>query len=474
MGLLSMKKSLLIFYTFLFCFHANAQDIRPEVLLIVEKIAEYNQITSEYPGLSFEVDPQYARYKSLQKEATTQELKTLIAYNNAAVKGYASFALADRKYPALVLVFDSLLQSDDSITVFLGCMFGKTTIAKQFYFHVDEVKKYGHKSTTDSLFYAEQLAQMDSLILYKYSNRKSLLYFALNNNNANPKTHDQIRDLALIKKSPETIKALAKYQSKEDIPVLKQFGAAAFWGLEEFPDPAFWDFILSYKNVDSIGFSYVRTVIPYKNAESAQILRDILPQLDNEEIEILSRLLTENYCADYHNLLVQIWEQHAVINYQTAQYIIQDNPNRAALSFAIGLRSSKKSTFLSNKRYRIIEDRILPLMLGHIVQYKKEELSSVCLAQIKYADYKDLIVVLSYIKTHNLVLVNQALLSRLGREHKAYEIYHITETILSFGDPSQKTQVEDILRRNQAYWDTGKWSKSFREELFERYEIGIK
>jgi len=461
-------KNIALFILTVYSFQVSAHKIRPEIKNLVQKIEKYNELQSEHVGIGGQTTEQYRNFEKLKNKATINELLELLKHKNSVVKGYTSWALADKKYSKLSNIFTEFLRTGETATMQDGCIVSTDELAREFYHRVLYQHFENKLTEQDSLFFQSQIKQLDSVILYgKY--KTDLMSKALENNNGNPKTYERIKFLALNEKNIEAIEALAIYQRKEDIPELKKLGELAFSAIAKFPDAEFWDFLISYK-LKFESNSYMLAVSAYKTEKSSEVLTDILKTIDKESIAYLSEVITKNYCNHYQSLILYIWENYKMIDLRATKLIIKDIPEKASISFAKGL--------LSSQEYRLLEfdndygdsEMILPLIFENINKYQNDKILNICKLNINSTKFIKLGLFLTFIKDNKLTETNGEILNRLEKKNIPFEVFHLTETILSFKNPNDKEKLIKLLRANQEDWDRGNWSEHFRN-LFKEYDI---
>tara|TARA_R110002096_G_scaffold21043_8_gene68812 strand:+ start:36479 stop:37876 length:1398 start_codon:yes stop_codon:yes gene_type:complete len=463
-------RQVLVIILALFAFESSGQKIRPEIKKLAQKIEKYNELESDHVGYAGVTTDQYRNFEKLRDKATYDELLQLIEYKNSVVKGYSSWALADKKYPKLVDIFTEFLRTGESATTQHGCIVSEGDLASEFYSRVFYQHFHNVLSVEDSLFFQSQIQQLDSVILYAEKDNY-LLRRALNNNNGNPNNYDRIRHLAFKKENLNAIEALAVYQKEQDIEDFKKLKEKSFVAIAIFPDENFWEFLLSFKD-KVISKSYLMAISAFKTDKSAEILSDLLTTMPKDKISELTEALTKNYSAIYQPLILEIWEKYKMIDIRATKILIKDIPDKTSNSFTIGLLSKNKLNFVQYDHDYGTIDKILPLILGNIEQYQKDSLLKICETNIKTAEFTTLNHFLTCVKNNGLTETSDEILERLNQKNQAYEVFHLTETVLTLTHPNQKDELVNILRTNQKDWDWGNWSESFRK-LFKKYDIEI-
>jgi hypothetical protein len=465
----TMKQILVILLTF-FTFQVSGQKIRPEIKNLVQKIEKYNVLESEHVGIAGETTDQYRNFIKLRDKATIDELLQLLEYKNSVVKGYTSWTLADKMYPNLANMLAEFLRTGETATTQHGCIVSEGDLATEFYNRVFYQHFHRKLTLTDSLFFQGQIQHLDSVILYS-KNESYLLRNALLNNNGNPQNYDRIRQLAFNEKNPDAIEALAIYQKKEDIVEFKKLKELSFLAISKFPDSQFWEFLLSFKSKE-ITINYLMGVSAFKSKESAKLISEILSNSPEEKIESFSEAITKNYCLWYQDIILSIWEKYKIIDIRATTQIIKDIPKKSAISFSVGLLSSKELNFVQYDYDYGTSDKILPMMLESIKGYDKDNLIKICKQNIRTAKFTNLEHFLNFVTENKMVETSDEIIGRLQNKNIPFEIFHLTETVLSFNNPNIKEKLIAILKTNQKDWDLGNWSDHFRK-LFKQYDIQI-
>lgn len=464
-----MRQALAIILTFL-ALQTLGQNIRPEIKKLAQKIEKYNELESEHVGYAGVTTDQYRNFEKLRDKATYDELLQLLKYKNSVVKGYSSWSLADKKYPKLVDIFAEFLRTGETVTTQHGCIVSDGDLASEFYNRVFYQHFHNELSIEDSLFFQSQTQQLDSVVLYSDKDNY-LLSRALINNNGNPKNYERIRYLAFKKKNTTAIQALAIYQKNQDIEDFKNLKKKSFVAIAKFPDKKFWEFLLSYKK-EAVTKDYLMAISAFKSEESVKVLSELRSTIQKDKIDELTEALTKNYCASYQPLILEIWEDSKTIDIRATKQLITDIPQEAALSFSIGLLSNEKFNFAQYDHDYGTSDEILPLMLECIEKYQKDSLLKICEKNIETTEFTNLNHFLTCVQDNELSETSDEILKRLNQKNQAYEVFHLTETILTFNNLNQKDELVNVLKSNQKDWDWGNWSEHFRK-LFKEYDIEI-
>jgi hypothetical protein len=453
------------------------QDLKPEIQELVNEIIQVNELHHKHVGRAAITTNQYKTFIKLGDQANISELISLLNHRNSVVKGYASWALADRKYLALDKILVQFLDSKEKVKSFNGCLLSKDELSIEFYFRVLYQSHENQISKNDSLFFADQVKKLDSLLLY-YSGETWLVDIALEHNNANPKTYNRVRELALQKENSQAIIELAKYRKVDDIESIKKLGEKSFAAISYFPNKGFWPFLEKYLPThDTLEFYHA--MASFKDSSATLDLKNIYNRLDRqqkiEQIINLDEALTKYYCNNYQDIIFDIWEKHKVIDYAIADRLIKDNPEKAVTSFVKGLLNNNGLNYYFtavDSNYEM-KDSTLSKMLNLIAVYKPESLSEICKVNVKKTDFFELSAFLKMIKSKNMQSLTDLLIEKLRIEKSPYDIFQLTETLFYFKNTQINLQVIEILKSNKTKWDDdGNWANGF-QKLFKEYGIKL-
>jgi len=441
----------------------KTEKTKPEIEQLVQQIEKCNKLKYEHVGMDGHTTIQFKNYIKLRKKATTKELLSLLKHRNSVVKGYASMALADRKYSKLYEIITPFLESGETVETQNSDMTSNQELAEVFYFRVINQNNINKLSIKDSLYFSLQSQKLDSVIICSKKSKGFLLEVALENSKVNPNLYTRIKELSL-QKNKYAITALAKYKKREDIPLLIGLGENSLLAISYFPDKAFWIFLLKYKESNR-SLDYFMAIASYRNINAEKLLSDIYSTCDSIAINSLDEALIKNYCVIYQSLILNIWENSKTIDLTGTLKLINDCPEKASLSFTRGLLNSKAYNFLELDSNYGTKDSIMPLMIETITKYNKGSLLEICNKNIANGEFMELNSVLNLIKKNHIVGTKQNLFKRLKAKNFPFNIFQITETLLSFKDSNTNKKLILILREKRNDWDRGNWSGAFRELL---------
>jgi len=439
----------------------KTEKTKPEIEQLVQQLEKCNILKHKHVELVGRTTVQYKNYIKLRNKATTKELLSLLKYRNSVVKGYASMALADRKYPKLYEIISPFLESGETVKTQNCDIVSNQELAEVFYFWVFYQNNINKLSIKDSLFFSLQSQKLDSVIICSKKSKGFLLEVALENSKINPNLYTKIKELSL-QKNKYAITALGKYKRREDIPLLIGLGENSFLAISYFPDNAFWNFLLKYKESNR-SLDYFIAIASYKNLNAEKLLYDLYSTCDSIAINSLDEALIKNYCVIYQSLIMKIWENSKTIDLTGTMKLIKDCPNKASFSFAKGLLNTKAYNFLELDSNYGTKDSIMPLMIETITKYDKGSLLEICNKNIANADFMELSSILDLIKKNHIVGTKQNLLKRLQTKNIPFDIFQISETLLSFKDSNINKKLVIILKEKRNDWDSGNWSGALRE-----------
>jgi hypothetical protein len=243
-----MSKNLIFIYCLFISHLINGQTLRPEIQLLVDSMAKYNQVDDRVVGAEGSISKQFARFERLLQQATNEELHTLTKYTNTTVRCYAIQAYCmknSNNFDLVQTVFMKSLYDNSIIRSLSGCMgstdkLGDYMLSQGIFCLVN----------MDSSNFRKLLSPIDSIMIYDTAIHLSYKSDVLENSKANPKDYARIREIAIKEKLPVAVLALARYKRQEDIEIISSFLKDketyyyAIWAVREFPDMAFYPLLL--------------------------------------------------------------------------------------------------------------------------------------------------------------------------------------------------------------------------------------
>ena len=449
---------------------------------LANQLSKYDILKTDSVDMSIPSNA-YRLFVQIEHSSSNSELVALTNYDNSVVKGYALWALVNRKYPKLVPIFSHLLSSKDTVTTQYADVLDHVRLRFFLYRRVLMKISENDLSESDSLYYNRLKDGLNREIIYSDQIARDhslyasyLLHSATEQAVKSKSNYERIRDLVIKFKNVNALVGLAKYKMPEDIRVIKSFKKEAFKAIFYFPDPSFWKFLISYRD-SSKSQAYFNALAVYKNNEARNQLSAIYQRLstnnDIEAIKDLDKSLITNYDPIYTELILKIWEEQKVIDLSMTKNLIRQYPVRSAKSFALGLSKMEPFHFITLDYFEQVEaDSILSLMFDEIRTHNPALMPEVLRGSIMSADFVSEGIILKQIQQRKLEYTKPMLLERLEQETYPFDMYHVAETLLEFDDPDVKTKVTGILRKQKSRWDDEHWIKAF-QKLFKKYGIEI-
>lgn len=100
------------------------RKIRKEIRKIVVKIAEGDELHSEFIGYSGKTTRQYKHFERLIKKASLEEMVELTEHPQPVVRGYAFWGLAKKHYEDLEKIFIAHANDEELVFQMDGCTGG--------------------------------------------------------------------------------------------------------------------------------------------------------------------------------------------------------------------------------------------------------------------------------------------------------------------------------------------------------------
>ena len=211
---------------------ATLASIRPEVKEVVSMIAVDNVLKSAGVGFEAARTAQWDRYETLKEKATSEELNTLTTHKNAVMRCYAFQAMAARKDANVFPILLHHLSDDEKVKTFQGC--------------IQDSQKAGDYFIDVASLSREQKVFLDSVLIFdnavKVDKKEQLLLHL----KPQVRLYNRVREIARKTDKPEAVVALARYQNKDDVDVIKKLFVGkdqeyyAAYAAREFPHAVFY------------------------------------------------------------------------------------------------------------------------------------------------------------------------------------------------------------------------------------------
>lgn len=295
-----------------FCVNPESSEIRPNIVELANQLGKINRFECELLGVGRNKTESFRLYEQLTLNATVKELIQLVENDNAVVQCYAIKALGENKsVDILPILFSQLSNAKNMLTV---C--GSSQQTEKVFDYVYSQLKY-HEEEGNITLSASQKDQVYQNILYNnYTDYIAYIkQFRIQKGNAAVKQQGMDKNLAnyhptalddvMLKVEPKqtyykrireivedsicknAIIALAKYQMRADVSLLKKYYPQnqmhTTWlsAIFEFPDPFFLSDLeelqkqyldKQYCRVNMI-CRYYAVLLQYRNQQSIDIIK---------------------------------------------------------------------------------------------------------------------------------------------------------------------------------------------------------
>jgi hypothetical protein len=251
-----------------------------KLTVIVEKIANINEIQEEHVGFAGTESENYKNFKQLKEIATTDELVQLTDNKNATVACYASWALADRAYPDLKTIFQKFTLQDRQVATFSGCIKSKDNISSELY------HRYWNSVDISKRLEDKILLELDSIVIFSKNPYWLLLNRAMENRvYVEPYYKSQISILAFEQGQREAILYLCNWHKAEYADKIKT-ALVKYLNETEFKNTGTTDY---YKTIEEL-FKFNDPEI--RKAIIAKMKKDRHWEMEKERFKYL---FSENY-----------------------------------------------------------------------------------------------------------------------------------------------------------------------------------
>lgn len=225
----------------------STDELRPAIQKIAKGIARGNVLESEFVGIAGTRSKQWDKYEKLKQEATNDELRQLVNNKNAVIRCYSFQALANRKGVDVFPILINHLNDTAYVETLQGCI-GSSQTAGDYFLEVvtpQYVDLNAYKLTSN------QRSVVDSILLFDKSIQIAAKYGLLFSLKPNQLYYNRIREIASKDDIPVAVLALARYNNKNDIGIIKKLFDKekteyyAAYSAREFPDSSFEPYLTS-------------------------------------------------------------------------------------------------------------------------------------------------------------------------------------------------------------------------------------
>ncbi|PHN07763.1 hypothetical protein [Flavilitoribacter nigricans] len=246
----------LAFFISINCIYAQSGTKAERIAKLVTAIAAENTLMGEGVGIGGIRPEQYDRFERLKTIASENDLRRLTRHDNAVVRCYAFWALADQQSPGLFPILRDHLQDTARVEQIFGCVISQISVAG-FYIELlmpPFLVTEDYYRENQSQLSASEKSQLDSIVLYQeialpYRND------VLRDHTPKAADYNRIREL-VVDRMHVALSALARYRKKDDRELILSFrenmeGNGVFTDQDEslfsaiaaFPDDYFLPFL---------------------------------------------------------------------------------------------------------------------------------------------------------------------------------------------------------------------------------------
>lgn len=171
--------------------------------------------------------------------------------------------------------------------------------------------------------------------------------------------YKKIKDLVTLTRSESLLFALAKYQNKEDIELIKSFKENAFDAIRKFPDESFFYLFEEYLNSYDDMF-YQFALSEYCNEESGNLISKIIDfKLENLKngscderfcLKSLYGFVSDSSCEFHLPKLDKLWLSHKILSFEVLENFQKYHSKEETANFILsGLNVSGNTELLNDQ-----------------------------------------------------------------------------------------------------------------------------
>lgn len=389
--------------------------------------------------------------KLLNKKATEEELVYLsLNGKNTFTKGIAIQTLIKNKSKKIVDIYDTLIDSKDSVVYSTGCLSTKFSFPS---FVFQEIV-FSNKYTKD-----EQLLNKEILvrkILQKKPQNINLLQSISFWIPQNEEFYEQIRNIVIEQKSTSLLVTLAKYRKEDDIELIKSFGEDALSAIQEFPHKEFLEIL--QRNIKFDDYQYMFALAKSCTPETVPIVEKVIKlkidDMQNSDcnsycLNIIYNQIEMNNCELFFPALEKLWLTNKIISYNIFENYKRHHSDLETENFLFeGLMLEGEPEIIHKNLYddtsffEDIESGMewnSGLKLSHILKQLKKYSNRKYLIALDHAimEMNDLNTpnfVEDFDDKKSLLLVKDAFLEKLKTNESAYGMFSIMNAIKLMND----------------------------------------
>ena len=485
-----LRISLIVFLAF-GCSGKTSSEISNETNLIVKKIEKINILMGSAVGSAGIKPKQYENFEELKKNASKQELLTLINHSNGVVRCYSFWALASNKNTNLFSIVKDHITDSIAVKTQFGCI-GSIEKVGDFFINLVNPK---YENTDVRQLSQTEFNKLQSLLINKENNLYAG-YDAIENAVPTEYLYPKVREMVVKHHNQSALITLSKYKNPKDIELilknrhqdLNDDGESGYFytfrAIQNFPDSHFFPFLEKrlYETLDNDHFSnewfeLYSAIAAYKNQKSLDLLKVPFTKVKHQNIKeyhikFVYEAILANKCELYDDLLWKIWQNEHIITIDGFDYFLK-------LNSAKTLELSKKEF---NSKYQIKQTKVIPkidksmfsenleeTMLNFILLNDKSLAYDIIKDKITNAYVNDFEMYCTKVLELKDVSFTETLFKRLKTEDNPHVYLQIVETLISFKDQSINKRILDTRKKNKNMNED--WGNDSLDEILKKNNI---
>lgn len=485
----SIITSLILVFLVFGCSGKTSSEISNETNLIVKKIEKINVLMGSAVGSAGIKPKQYENFEELKKNASKQELLTLINHSNGVVRCYSFWALASNKNTNLFSIVKDHITDSTTVKTQFGCI-GSMEKVGDFFINLVNPK---YENTDVQQLNQTEFKKLQSLLIDKENNLYAG-YDAIENAVPTEYLYPKVREMVLKHHNQSALITLSKYKNPQDIELIlknrerdedRESGYYfTYQAIQNFPDSHFFPLLEKklYLTLDNDHFSHewkelYKAIAAYKNQKALELLTIPFTKVQHHDIkkyhiEFVYEAILANKCELYDDLLWKIWQNEHIITIDGFDYFLK-------LNSAKTLELSKKE-LLSN--YQIKQTKVIPkisksmfsenldeTMLNFILLNDKSLAYDIIKDKITNAYVNDFEMYCTKVLELKDASFTETLFKRLKTEDNPHVYLQIVETLISFKDQSINKRILDTRKKNKNMNED--WGSDSLDEILKKNNI---
>lgn len=434
---------------------------------LVSEIATENKLLSAGIGFGGTPTKQYARFEALKEKASNEKLIKLINHENAVVRCYAFWALADKHEESLFDIALKHLTDTAEVESQFGCITSNTKVAD---FYIGFLIQNTFETEGDTTEYnfkitPQQQRILDSTVLYT-ANKLEYLEWVLSNHEPIEDDYPRIREF-VTSGNYGALPALAKYKRPQDRELILSFKDTPlrqnmyphplerlFTAIEIFPDEYFLPFLndfgkstLSSKEHSSYWKNFYAAVATYKQPLSSEILqRPIVSKANslNYHLRFITEALGKYPQEGNLKLIALIWKDYKLISKGGFEFLKKQNP-KLAFELARSYFENFEPVYSNSTNQLQFISTILPFAL----EQNRNEIIKLISNNLKtnsVTPFQEFAKFAKQIKSSEFI---EPLFYRIENEWNGYIVNESVDIIIEFENRDLNSRIFNSLKKNK-------------------------